>query len=784
MTAPATTLPPGGDAGRRRRAVVRVLLPLAEITLTALTLAAVLGLGRLLEDGSFFAPVATVALLAHLCAIACRRRGLSSGAAAAVSGLALVLAITWLQLPETTTALLPTGRTLSQVGSEVRAAWDLFGNVVAPAPVVPGFVLAASVGAWWIAFAADTAAFRANAVAEAAFPATTLFVFGAALGAPRNRIALTAVFLLTLLGYWVAQRALRHASSPTWMARDSYGGTRSMLKAGALIGLAAVVAGIVFGPQLPGADAKGVIPWRATDRDGPASRVTVSPLVDIRSRLVEQADVEAFTVEVELPEGQRAPYWRLTSLEQFDGQIWKSNRQYRPARGELGAGVSTPDDLPTIRQEFRIENLDSIWLPAGFRPIALEGTEARYDDDSNSLLTESATVGGLRYEVESVLPSYTAEQLAGVPAEAPVAIAEEYLALPASFSPAVRSEAQRIVEGAGSQYEKAKRLQDHFRSGAFTYDLSVDAGHSGNALERFLFDTKRGYCEQFAGAYAAMARAIDLPARVAVGFTPGNPTPDGFSVRGYHGHAWPEVYLEGYGWVPFEPTPGRGIPNAEAYTGVPEQQAEEGNPNSATTVPTTSSTVAPGAGATTTIPNLDDLGNPGAVDGVPGDDEGSPWPRRLAVTLAMLALGPVLWVSVLAGLRWVRRWRRRRAAEGPAERVLVAWEEVGEALARIGAERQPWETPSEYAARAARATGGDERLLAGLAGVTTTAGFGPADALPEPVLEQALEVADRVEREADHRMDRRQRLRHLVDPRPMLPDRGSRYDVREEVLRR
>jgi hypothetical protein len=87
-------------------------------------------------------------------------------------------------------------------------AWRLFGDVVAPAPVVPGFVLAASIGAWWIAFAADTAAFRANAVAEAAFPATTLFVFGSALGAPRNRVAVTAVFLASLLAYWVSQRPI------------------------------------------------------------------------------------------------------------------------------------------------------------------------------------------------------------------------------------------------------------------------------------------------------------------------------------------------------------------------------------------------------------------------------------------------------------------------------------------------------------------------------------------------------------------------------------------------
>src|SRR5207247_4388853 len=117
--------------------------------------------------------------------------------------------------------------------------------------------------------------------------------------------------------------------------------------------------------------------------------------------------------------------------------------------------------------------------------------------------------------------------------------------------------ANRVTASATTPYTKAKALQDYLRNN-FRYDLNVPAGHGDDALQRFLFVTKRGYCEQFAGAYAAMARAVNLPSRVAVGFTTGDLTPDGsYSVRGYHGHAWPEVFLTGYGWVAFEPTPGR-----------------------------------------------------------------------------------------------------------------------------------------------------------------------------------------------------------------------------------
>jgi transglutaminase-like putative cysteine protease len=68
-----------------------------------------------------------------------------------------------------------------------------------------------------------------------------------------------------------------------------------------------------------------------------------------------------------------------------------------------------------------------------------------------------------------------------------------------------------------------------------------------------------------------------LPSRVAVGFTPGEQRGDGrYYVEGKHAHAWPEIYFAGVGWVPFEPTPGRGNPTAENYTGVAAAQADDG----------------------------------------------------------------------------------------------------------------------------------------------------------------------------------------------------------------
>ena len=94
----------------------------------------------------------------------------------------------------------------------------------------------------------------------------------------------------------------------------------------------------------------------------------------------------------------------------------------------------------------------------------------------------------------------------------------------------------------------------------FEYSLEIQQGHGNSAIESFL-DDRVGYCEQFAGTYAAMMRTLGIPSRVAVGFTSGIAQGDGvFSVLGRNAHAWPEVWFDGIGWVKFEPTPTRGAP--------------------------------------------------------------------------------------------------------------------------------------------------------------------------------------------------------------------------------
>lgn len=119
--------------------------------------------------------------------------------------------------------------------------------------------------------------------------------------------------------------------------------------------------------------------------------------------------------------------------------------------------------------------------------------------------------------------------------------------------------AERIAGDARTPYAAVLALEAWFRQrGGFRYDESPPIVRTA-PLVAFVTRTKAGYCQHFAGAMAAMARMLGIPARVAVGFTSGTRDEDGqWVVTDHEAHAWVEIWFAGVGWVPFDPTPGRG----------------------------------------------------------------------------------------------------------------------------------------------------------------------------------------------------------------------------------
>jgi transglutaminase-like putative cysteine protease len=358
-------------------------------------------------------------------------------------------------------------------------------------------------------------------------------------------------------------------------------------------------------------------------------------------------------------------------------------------------------------QTITVQALARIWLPAAFEPIAIDAGDSKvdYDKDSSTLIVDkqSDTSDGMSYTVTSRVPTWTDDQLRTASDHVPKDVAKRYLELPDDFSPRIVDEAQRLTQGAKGPYDKAMAMEDYLKT--FTYSLQVQRGHSTDVLEDFLFVNKRGYCEQFAGAFAAMARAVHIPSRVVVGFTKGIQDPNErtlFRVNGEHAHAWVELWLDKFGWVTFDPTPGRAPPEAQNWLGVDEAQDTTGGDGSvATTVPGS----VPGNGSPGTRPN-GPLDNGGQIEtSAQANNAGNKGggDNQLVDTLVtgalLVAVAGLVYLLLVPVVLVGQQHLRRRRARAPGDRVDLAWAETNEQLALAGLVLAPSLTVSERAAR-------------------------------------------------------------------------------------
>ncbi|MFT3877265.1 MAG: DUF3488 and transglutaminase-like domain-containing protein [Propioniciclava sp.] len=276
----------------------------------------------------------------------------------------------------------------------------------------------------------------------------------------------------------------------------------------------------------------------------------------------------------------------------------------------------------------------------------------------------SSASAGLTYQVNSLEVRPDAETIARASADrAPER--ELTLALPDGLPARVRNLARTITSGAPTAGAKAQAIQDFLRSSQFTYSTapSVGTGDSMATIDEFLFSSRRGYCEQFAGAMVILAREAGIPARLAVGFLPGERDDQGWAVTTRDLHTWPELWLDGLGWVAFEPTPGRGANGQEALT-----PTAEPTPSPPTTPPATA------APAPTLAPATPPPAAP-AAPAAPGLPRWLPFAAAATVLLVTAAFAPHWWRA--------RRRAIRLAGSGDARAdTLAAWDEVQDTVTR------------------------------------------------------------------------------------------------------
>ncbi|MBC2877057.1 MULTISPECIES: transglutaminase family protein [Streptomyces] len=658
--------------------------------------------------------------------------------------------------------LLPGPEAFAEFSRLLNQGADDIGRYAIPAPASPGIRLMLVGGVLVIGLVVDLLAVAYRSAATAGLPLLALYSVGAGLAQGGGDwlwfLAGAGGYLLLLLAESRERLARRGFAGQAGAPEPASGGPVGGALAGAFgsafapgrtgrrIGVLALGVAVAVPAVLP-AIGGGLLTPRGRDsgqeREG-GTISAVNPLVSLRDSLNQRENRELLRYRTS-SEAPQDLYLRIVALDRFDGATWRtSERRVTDVPDRLPTPQGLSPDVRTVRVNTSVVAADGygqdyLPLPYPADSVRVSG-QWRYEPEGRTLVGDHGqTTRGLRYQVSTLAPQPTAEQLANAP-RPPEALHREYTKVPSTLPAVVAERARQVTEGARSDYERAVRLQEWFAvGGGFTYDTDVRTGGDDEAVARFL-EEKRGFCVHFSFSMAAMARTLGIPARVAVGFTAGDRQEDGsMSVGSKDAHAWPELYFEGAGWTRFEPTPSRG--SRPVYT--VEQPAPGASPGAP--VPTPGSSAAPrpaptaGADCRSGRPSHGECPDPSgkrspALSADPPDsDSGIP-------VLPVAAAGALLVVLLLAAPPLLRTRIRARRLGGPeprtpeeaAGRTLAAWRELLDTAWDYGIPPDAARTPRGAVERLVRegSLEGDAAAAAGrVADAVEVASYSPRPAL-------------------------------------------------------
>jgi len=402
----------------------------------------------------------------------------------------------------------------------------------------------------------------------------------------------------------------------------------------------------------------------------------------------------------------RPHYWKAEILDTFDGVRWARGRTSDTTQALQGlpsqaSGDDTWDYFEWNRRwdeqlRFTVRSLSTNLLVGAGTPYRIEDAGPYATASDGTTRIAGRLEEGASYTVNTYAPNPTAKQMRGAPPGVSTGLIEYTaieLPVEGGLDPAARNDqvlvplwgggtttfgdpdaprreltesvygdmygvASRVTAGAPSMYDAVTRVERYLNRN-FTYSERPRAAQY--PLNAFLFRDKFGYCQQFSGTMALMLRMAGIPSRVAAGFAPGSLNRDTgeYRVRDLDAHSWVEVFFNGIGWVPFDPTP------AAAPA---EAQAADLRLSGATGGPVNGSR----NGAAAPDRTGDGAGSP-----VADSDGGAPgW--LLLPLLVLGAVGLVAWRLVA---------RARRLA--PAELVEAQLAELRRALSRLD-----WDVPA------------------------------------------------------------------------------------------
>ncbi|MBA8815502.1 transglutaminase-like putative cysteine protease [Microbacterium halimionae] len=430
------------------------------------------------------------------------------------------------------------------------------------------------------------------------------------------------------------------------------------------IGTVAVITAQVATPLLPS-------PTARTQTGTGLSGTSINPTLRLGDDLRRPSEVDVLTLRTTLPV---TPYLRAATLSTFDGDVWSPDEgdTLTLEPGSSVAVITAGDSIArtTGVTTIDIEALNSGLLPVPYPAIELTGLTGEWESrpDGGTITAVSGSTRGQSYAVTSEVPEPTREQIQAT--DAGGSGNDELLTeMPSTVPDNISQLASEVTSGTTSDYDALVALQSWFRGSDFEYSLDapVEEGFDGSgmaAVSQFL-EVRSGYCVHFASAFAAMARTLDMPSRIVVGYLPGIATTDVvdeervYQVSSSQLHAWPEVYFDGIGWVAFEPT--KSLGTATVFSGTATDSTDTTDENSPSAAPT-----APSA-------------SPSASTGRPADaldqnnaqnvGQGSPLGSTVLVVLLVVLL---LTAPGAAGaLRRQRQLHRARAGDAHAAWAFV-----------------------------------------------------------------------------------------------------------------
>lgn len=431
--------------------------------------------------------------------------------------------------------------------------------------------------------------------------------------------------------------------------------------------------GGVTNPNLPAAGPDGVVNF------APGAYPGLSDRVDLRARGRLSDDI-AFRVRA-----TQAALWRAEVFDTYDGTTWTigdretqilpaadASGSFRLPPTQVGEGFATLDTV-RLTQTFYVDTPQPNVLFAAATPSSVYFPSSGLRVDRyGSVRTPILLDEGMVYSVVSDVPVSDPWLLAQAGRMMPRGM-ERYLQTPEELPGRIGELAASITRGAGSEYDRVLRVQAWIQRNT-RYNLDVPADPAGvDAVDRFLFVTREGFCEQIASSMAVMLRTLGIPTRLVTGYGPGtrNPFTGYFEVKQSDAHAWLEVYYPSAGWVQYDPT-----------FGVPEA-----TPGAASRFMAGPVFAAIGRFAQRVVPEPVKHAAGVALGAVRNAARFAlhTWP----VGLVVIALG-----GVTAAL-----WRRRRRdprPQRPADAAEAAFLDLAAALAPAGHVRRDQATPGEY----------------------------------------------------------------------------------------